>query len=202
MIDPITKIIGTGDENIKIIEDFLDHDDWLTFINFAKSIDGKFKTDDHHPYQPLPGEIYDLVSKYRKIIVDNATKMYNLQFIDDGNELCFYVHPEGSSMIPHTDVVEEKNKTFVDYNNLDSMRSGHESVPYGWTGHLANLIYLNDNYDGGELYFPERNITIKPKPKMLISFPGNINYLHGVSENKNATRFNLSLFIKFKDFSV
>jgi hypothetical protein len=31
-------------------------------------------------------------------------------------------------------------------------------------------------------------------------FPGNNNYLHGVSENTITTRFNLSLFIKFKDF--
>lgn len=201
MIDPITKIIGSGDENIKIIEDFLDLDDWQTFMNFAKEIDGNFKTNDHHAYQPLPGEIYDLIQKYRKIIIDNATSMYNLEFIDDKNELCFYVHPEGSSMIPHTDVVAEKRKIDIDYDNLDDIRSSHNDVPYGWTGHLANLIYLNDNYDGGEIYFPERNIYIKPKPRMLVSFPGNINYLHGVSENKNATRFNLSLFIKFKDFT-
>jgi hypothetical protein len=200
MIDPITKIIGTGDENIKIIQDFMDYDDWKILTDFAKSIDGNFKTKDHHVYQPLPGDINDVVMKYRKIIIDNAKLMYNLDFIDDGNQLCFYVHPEGSSMIPHTDVVIEERTGYIDYNDLDSIRGSHKDVQYGWTGHLANLIYLNDNYEGGEIYFPERNISIKPKPRMLIAFPGNVNYLHGVSENKNATRFNLSLFIKFKDF--
>lgn len=202
MIDPVTKIIGTSDNNIKIIENFLEYDDWLAFLEFSKKIDNTFKTDDHHPYQPLPGNIYDLVQKYRKIIISNATKMYGVDFIDDGNELCFYVHPEGSSMIPHTDIVQVHSKEQLDYNDLNAIRGSHENFVYNWTGHLANLIYINDNYDGGELYFPDRNIYIKPKPRMLISFPGNNNYLHGVSENKNGTRFNLSLFIKFKDFVV
>jgi hypothetical protein len=151
----------------------------------------------------LPGNIFDITNKYKKILINEASKLYGLDFIEDGNEVCLFVHPIGSSMAPHTDIVQVTEKDqydSIDYNNLDNIRNSHDNVPFHWTGHLASLIYINDNYDGGELYFPDRNINIKPKPRTLIMFPGNDNYVHGVSKNKNATRFNLSLFIKFKDF--
>jgi hypothetical protein len=203
MIDPITKIIGSVPENIKIVEDFLNEEDWLKLIDFCKNIDNDLKTKDHHVYQPIPEDIFNITNRYKKILMSKASELYGLDFIEDGNEVCLFVHPEGSHMMPHTDIVEvtDQNKYLgIDYNNLDSIRKSHKEVPFHWTGHLATLIYINDNYEGGELYFPDRNINIKPKPRMLIMFPGNDNYVHGVSKNKNATRFNLSLFIKFKDF--
>jgi|688.fasta_scaffold152150_2 hypothetical protein len=201
MNDPITNLIGSDDNNIKIIDDFLDEKSWEEIINFTKIINTNLKTKDHHVYQPLPSNIFEITAKYKEIIKSKAKELYKLDFIDDGNEVCLFVHPVGSSMKPHTDIVEiTEDYLNVDYNNLDNIRKSGDNFPFNWTGHLATLVYINDDYGGGELYFPERNIYIKPKPRMLIMFPGNNNYLHGVSENTITTRFNLSLFIKFKDF--
>jgi hypothetical protein len=203
MIDPISKIIGTDINNIKVIEDFLDENSFNILLNFTKEINSKLKTKDHHVYQPLPFEISEIFNKYKIILKEKAEGLYGLDFINDGNEVCLFVHPEGSSMQPHTDIVEVTpvdQYSNTDFNNLDSIRKSGEDLPFHWTGHLASLIYLNDNYDGGELYFPDKKISIKPKPKMLVMFPGNDYYIHGVAENKNNTRFNLSYFIKFKDF--
>jgi predicted 2-oxoglutarate/Fe(II)-dependent dioxygenase YbiX len=44
------------------------------------------------------------------------------------------------------------------------------------------MYYPNDDYDGGEIVFPDYDLKIKPKPNSLIMFPGNENYLHGVLE--------------------
>jgi len=44
----------------------------------------------------------------------------------------------------------------------------------------AVLIYLNDDYNGGELFFPDHNFSIKPPARSLITFPGTKDYLHGV----------------------
>jgi len=46
----------------------------------------------------------------------------------------------------------------------------------------AVIIYLNDNYNGGELFFPDHNFEIKPPAKSMIIFPGTENYMHGVKE--------------------
>jgi len=46
------------------------------------------------------------------------------------------------------------------------------------TAKIASLIYLNDDYEGGEIGFPDYDIKIKPKPGDLVIFP--YFYLHEV----------------------
>jgi hypothetical protein len=59
---------------------------------------------------------------------------------------------------------------------------------------LASLFYLNDDYEGGELYFPKQGIQFKPKPGAAYFFPGDMNYIHGVTEVKNGIRYTCPFF--------
>lgn len=43
---------------------------------------------------------------------------------------------------------------------------------------ISVLIYLNDDYKGGEIEFPNFNLKIKPKSGTLILFPSNYAYGH------------------------
>lgn len=47
---------------------------------------------------------------------------------------------------------------------------------------VAANLYLNDDFEGGELYFPTRGLTIKPKARQLVLFPGGHEYIHGVKK--------------------
>lgn len=42
------------------------------------------------------------------------------------------------------------------------------------------LFYVNDDYEGGELYFPGLNFEYKPKAGDFITFPSYEKYTHGV----------------------
>lgn len=54
------------------------------------------------------------------------------------------------------------------------------------------LLYLNDNFDGGEICYPEFNIEYKPKPgALLIHYAGN---LHGVNPISNGIRYSMTSF--------
>lgn len=44
----------------------------------------------------------------------------------------------------------------------------------------AAIIYLNDDYNSGEIFFKNREIVLKPKTRDLLFFPGNGDYEHGV----------------------
>jgi hypothetical protein len=41
------------------------------------------------------------------------------------------------------------------------------------------VVYLNDDYEGGEIYFSNQDIKVKPKAGSIILFPSKEPYLHG-----------------------
>jgi len=59
---------------------------------------------------------------------------------------------------------------------------------------IGSLFYLNDDYEGGELYFPNQNLEFKPSPGSAFFFPGDMNYVHGVKEVKSGIRYTCPLF--------
>jgi hypothetical protein len=59
---------------------------------------------------------------------------------------------------------------------------------------IAGLFYINDDYEGGELYFPNQGIRFKPKAGAAYFFPGDMNYVHGVSEVKSGIRYTVPFF--------
>jgi predicted 2-oxoglutarate/Fe(II)-dependent dioxygenase YbiX len=61
----------------------------------------------------------------------------------------------GKSMGPHVD----------DYGNGDDPN-------------ISVVLYLNDNYEGGELFFKEQGIKIKPEAGSIIIFPSVDPYYH------------------------
>lgn len=59
---------------------------------------------------------------------------------------------------------------------------------------LSSLFYLNDDYEGGELYFPLQNVKFKPKKGAAYFFPGDKNFIHGVTEIKSGIRYTCPFF--------
>jgi hypothetical protein len=59
---------------------------------------------------------------------------------------------------------------------------------------IAGLFYINDDYEGGELYFPNQGIQFKPKRGAAYFFPGDMNYIHGVTEIKSGIRYTVPFF--------
>jgi hypothetical protein len=62
----------------------------------------------------------------------------------------------------------------------------------------VGILYLNGNYGGGELYFPDHDIEFKPTPYSLIVFPGGVENIHGVREITDGTRYTM---VSFWDFA-
>ena len=43
---------------------------------------------------------------------------------------------------------------------------------------MSAVAYLNDDYEGGELHFPEQNVTIKPSAGSIVVFPSEAPFYH------------------------
>lgn len=56
---------------------------------------------------------------------------------------------------------------------------------------LSTVSYLNDDYEGGEIEFPNSNIKIKPPAGSIIFFPSNFLYVHEVHPIIKGSRYSL-----------
>lgn len=56
----------------------------------------------------------------------------------------------------------------------------HIDSQYDSSLRYATVVYLNEDYEGGELYFPDLDIRIKPPARALMIFSADL--LHGVSD--------------------
>lgn len=61
---------------------------------------------------------------------------------------------------------------------------------------ISCLVYLNNDYEGGEIEFPAFQIKIKPQPGMLILFPSNFAYRHIAHPVTSGQKYCLVTWIK------
>ncbi len=65
----------------------------------------------------------------------------------------------------------------------------------------AVILYLNDDYSDGNLFFINKDIEVRPRPGDLLVFPGNEEYEHGVKHvGPGPIRYVIVGFVKVKGF--
>lgn len=65
----------------------------------------------------------------------------------------------------------------------------------------AAFLYLNDDFEGGELVFPEHDLTILPKTGMIAAFHGGHKNLHQVDVVKKSNRYTIGSFFDDREES-
>jgi hypothetical protein len=67
-----------------------------------------------------------------------------------------------------------------------------DGTPNAWQDNkFVTIIYLNDNYDGGNLLFNAHGISISPSAGTVIAFDPGFTNLHGVSEVTSGVRYTI-----------
>jgi hypothetical protein len=61
------------------------------------------------------------------------------------------------------------------------------------------LLYLTNSYSGGNLVFPEQDLSLKPKPGTFIAFIGTEDLKHEVEEVIDGDRVNIICFLSEKE---
>ncbi len=90
------------------------------------------------------------------------------------------VWEQGSCLPPHTD-------------NSNPDGSPH-STP--WRD-FSSIVYLNDDYEGGELYFTAQDRVLKPRRGMLVAFSAGYHHEHGVLKVTKGRRITMPAFYTF-----
>jgi hypothetical protein len=86
----------------------------------------------------------------------------------------------GDSHIPHADNEQKERRRWVP----------NHTPQRDYTG----LVYLNDDFTGGDLVFPGRNLVITPKPGLFVAFPSNHKFVHAVPKVLSGKRYSLPVW--------
>lgn len=62
---------------------------------------------------------------------------------------------------------------------------------------FASVIYLNDDYEGGEIYFTAQDLLLKPRAGTLVAFTGGWRHEHAVTRVTRGTRYSMPGFYTF-----
>lgn len=87
----------------------------------------------------------------------------------------------GSSANPHSDNSDFEGNPTEGFDNLK----------------YVGILYLNSDYEGGDLYFPEHKISIHPNAGSMYIFSGGVENIHGVTEITKGTRYSIVSFWNF-----
>ena len=65
---------------------------------------------------------------------------------------------------------------------------------------LSIIYYLNNDFEGGDFIFPELKIRVRPEPGMMVCFPSNHHYSHGVEPVTKGKRYSIVSWATVKGF--
>jgi len=183
--DEATKFFGTDKNTIKITKNFMFGED-LALMN--KLCNAYYKQIGVSSEEKLKAQ--SLIPKYKEKIKDHAQFLFKVKLEHDDL---------ANKMNLKSNYLNGRMPYFATNIHTDILTDLENNKKYGWSGHISNLLYLNDDYDGGELYFPYHDIKIKPEPGMLVSFPGNWYNRHAIMPASDF-RYAINIFVKVSGF--
>lgn len=91
----------------------------------------------------------------------------------------------GGHYIPHVDA----ETLFKDDDGLDLWEKTLDRD-------LSVVCFLNDDFAGGELVFPDLDLSIEPRAGTLVCFPSDHNFIHGVNPVRAGHRYTLVSWLR------
>jgi hypothetical protein len=75
----------------------------------------------------------------------------------------------------------------------------HADHGFSYSATVSLVAYVNDEYEGGNLYFPKLNLNIKPKAGDLYIFPSTYLFSHRAMPVKSGMKFSIVTMLDYND---
>lgn len=169
--------IGNSIENIQYVENVLSEEEHKVLLNYSQSAESWKQ----QPWlartiesENLPDQILEILNKVFDFVYNKSVELYGVKinrFHRSALHIVKFV--KGFYLAPHVDTLSAEGN------------------------HIASVYYINDDYKGGEINFPDHKLNIKPKANSLVIFPGNENYLHEVRKIIDKDRYSSAMWFQF-----
>ena len=128
--------------------------------------------------------LISFLSSFTKNIGDAIADHYKKEVFSE-TDFSVSVYCPGEMLNPHYDAMPDDR-----FKHLTPNGNGSRDI--------SSVLYLNDNYTGGEICFPFINLSIKPDRGCLLLFPAGEKYTHSVNEVLSGQRYVVPQFWCFK----
>jgi predicted 2-oxoglutarate/Fe(II)-dependent dioxygenase YbiX len=170
-------------------ENFLTQEDYLVLRNFIEN---------SNDWQKQKSPLWDRrivnifnIDIQRTEVFNVISKLHDMT----KNEINNHFNVEGEL---HSDQIQFQ-RTFPQPDAPPHSDSTDNDGNYNGTSHrkFSSLLYLNDQFTGGNLWFPNQNVEVEPKPNKLILFPSTFEYMHGVKAVTSGVRYSILEFWEY-----
>ena len=124
----------------------------------------------HHVH--IDGKALEILNLFNDIFCRQMASFYNVDF-EWYERPQILRYPPGGKYNQHADAEHQENGEWVRAQDRD----------------YSVLLYLNDQYEGGEIQLVNWDFTIKPKPGMMLAFPSDWRYLHAALPTTSGIRY-------------
>ena len=150
------------------------------------SVDKKVRDTQMLDLEDIADEIIDL---YRNIVMNVINPFYEFEIKDSELPQLLHYGTDGH-YLPHCDG--------------ESLWKPPGNEPLIWRKStdrdLSTVLFLNDDFEGGDFVFPELKVRVRPEPGMLVCFPSTHEYLHGVEPVTRGHRYSMVNWMTVKGF--
>lgn len=123
--------------------------------------------------------------------IDQKTR-YIINSLNMATSMCFDRYADGHSLDKSKYRIEDDIVNITKWNAGQDMGPHFDGQNGSYSLAFTMVSYLNDDYEGGEISFPNHNLLIKPKAGSVVIFPSSSEFIHEVKTIKNGTRYTRS----------
>jgi predicted 2-oxoglutarate/Fe(II)-dependent dioxygenase YbiX len=88
---------------------------------------------------------------------------------------------------------------FVKYEGAGTHFKIHADHGPTYVTTVSIVVYLNDDYEGGEIWFPRFDLTHKPKAGDIVVFPSTYIYEHASQDMVSGTKYSVVIMSDYND---
>lgn len=126
------------------------------------------------------GELFDpIIDLYRQIVKNVINPFYDIN-VRDSELPQVLKYQVGGHYQPH-----------ADGQSLWKSPEGDILWRKSTDRDLSTVIFLNNDFEGGDFIFPDYRIRVRPEPGLLVCFPSTHEYLHGVEPVTKGIRYSI-----------
>lgn len=206
------KIISNGFSasqvapGVLLVEDFISDEELSSILNIIKST----KEEDWR-IEYLSNLKTFCMEKFGRDDVDNLVAEGKFEITQNWEDKNFNIagHPTQEKIYNRLNdlvIEEDPNLILSGLATIQRMQEGvelksHTDQDTDPSIRYATILYINEEYSDGEIFFPKIGLELKPKPKSMLVFPGTKEYEHGVKHvGPGPIRYVLVGFIKVPNF--